>query len=83
MWQWEMRGKIGLRSESAGLALTDPFQFPLKFTVELAKLPPHIPVTVLGPEFKLELAAAVLTHPLNHYGSLGLGIKGNLLHKIQ
>ena len=60
----------------------DAFQFSLKFTVELAKLPPQIPVTVLAPGFPLEPAATVLPHPLKISGALGLGTKGNPLPQI-
>ena len=78
-----MCGQVGLCGESARLALTDTIQFTLKLTAELVKLPPQIPVTVLEPGFSLGLAALALPHPLDIYGDLGFGIKGNPLPQFQ
>ena len=69
--------QVGFCEKSAGLALTDPLQFPPKFTVELAKIPPQFPVTVLETGLPLGIVAPVLPYTLDVSGSLGLGINGN------
>ena len=60
----------------------DPLQFPLKFIVELEKLQPQVPVTLMEPEFPFELAGPVSYHPLKISRTLELGINSNPLPQI-
>ena len=57
--------------------------------MELVKLPPHLPVTLveprlikLPPQHPVELAERVLLHPLVASGALGLAIYGNPIPQI-